>query len=194
MSDEPERYTIELPALKAMAHPLRLQLLTALSERGHATASQLAADLGESSGSTSYHLRQLSKHGFIQDDPQRRGTGRERVWVPRRGGWDLPVFDLMEQPGGRAAIDLVLREQFVADSRREMELIAAAADLSEQWRDTAQRRTAYLSLSAAQVMAMQGELSAVIDRYRALTAGDDARRVFVGVTVLPTEHRIESPS
>jgi DNA-binding transcriptional ArsR family regulator len=66
-------------ALRAMAHPLRARLLGELRLRGAATASELGRRLGESSGATSYHLRQLERFGFVaesQDQPSRR----ERVW------------------------------------------------------------------------------------------------------------------
>ena len=53
----------------AMAHPLRLEILGLLVE-GPATASMLARRLGESSGSTSYHLRVLARAGAIVEDPE----------------------------------------------------------------------------------------------------------------------------
>ena len=56
--------------LRALAHPLRLQLLEALSAEGPATASRLARRLGESSGATSYHLRMLARYGFVEPDPE----------------------------------------------------------------------------------------------------------------------------
>jgi Predicted transcriptional regulator len=65
--------------LKGLAHPLRLRLLGALREGGPATASRLASILGESSGATSYHLRQLETFGFIEEAAG-MGSGRERWW------------------------------------------------------------------------------------------------------------------
>src|SRR4030095_2278376 len=73
-------------ALKALAHPLRMRLLAGLRYHGRATATMLGERLGESSGSTSYHLRVLAEHGFIEEVPGHaggRGRGRERWW---RGG------------------------------------------------------------------------------------------------------------
>jgi DNA-binding transcriptional ArsR family regulator len=65
--------------LRALAHPLRMRLLGLLRLDGPATASALAARLGESSGSTSYHLRQLARHGFIER-AEELDRGRERWW------------------------------------------------------------------------------------------------------------------
>lgn len=64
--------------VRALAHPLRLRLLELL-RRGPATASQLARELGESSGATSYHLRALARAGFVEDDLE-RGNKRDRWW------------------------------------------------------------------------------------------------------------------
>lgn len=183
-----ERYVIELPALKAMAHPLRVQLLAVIGERGSATASQLAAELGESSGATSYHLRQLHRHGFIEEVPD-RGTARERFWRTRSGGWNMPI-ELMDEPSGAAAVNLVLREQLQADARRTMELMAGAAELPGEWRDNARRVTSYLELSAAQTTELLDELDALLTRYKALVPGPDARRVVTVLNVLPTDHAV----
>jgi DNA-binding transcriptional ArsR family regulator len=64
--------------LRALAHPLRVQLLQALYAEGQATASQLARLLGESSGATSYHLRALHRAGMVEEAEPR--SGRERWW------------------------------------------------------------------------------------------------------------------
>jgi DNA-binding transcriptional ArsR family regulator len=69
--------------VRALAHPLRLQLLEALSNHGPATASMLARELGESSGATSYHLRSLAAADLIAEDLDRR-KGRERWWKHAR--------------------------------------------------------------------------------------------------------------
>ncbi|MFI1987910.1 ArsR/SmtB family transcription factor [Actinoplanes sp. NPDC020271] len=71
--------------LRGLAHPLRVRILALLREHGASTATRLAGRLGESSGATSYHLRQLAAYGFVEDVPG-RGAGRERWWrtVARR--------------------------------------------------------------------------------------------------------------
>lgn len=65
--------------LKALSHPVRLRMLGILRAEGPATATTLAQRLGLNTGATSYHLRQLATHGFVEDDAG-RGTGRERWW------------------------------------------------------------------------------------------------------------------
>lgn len=187
MTEAAAEQTVGPEALKGLAHPLRMQLLMALNDRGSATASQLADDLGESSGATSYHLRQLHRHGFIIEDAE-RGTARERYWRQRRGGWNLPALDLADDPANAAAVDVVLHEQLRADQRRMVEAIANARSWPSEWRAAMARQDAHVTLGAEQTAAMYAELSAVVERYRELEPDPQARRVSVLVAVTPTNH------
>ena len=77
---EPRTHVTPDPAgLKALSHPGRLRMLGLLRTEGPATATTLATRLGLNSGATSYHLRQLEKHGFIVEDTA-RGNARDRWW------------------------------------------------------------------------------------------------------------------
>src|SRR5690606_8291209 len=69
--------------LRALAHPVRLRIYEELAVAGPATATELAERLGESPANCSWHLRQLARHGFIEEAGG--GTGRQRPWriVPR---------------------------------------------------------------------------------------------------------------
>jgi DNA-binding transcriptional regulator GbsR (MarR family) len=59
-------------------HEVRSALLDLLAEVGTATATEAAARLGHSSGLCSFHLRQLERHGLIEEAPHR--GGRARPW------------------------------------------------------------------------------------------------------------------
>jgi DNA-binding transcriptional ArsR family regulator len=65
--------------LKALAHPVRLKMLEMLRLDGPATSTTVAARLGMNTGTVSYHLRQLARHGFIEDHTG-VGTRRDRWW------------------------------------------------------------------------------------------------------------------
>ncbi len=65
--------------LKAVANPLRVRMFNLLRSGGPSTATRLGQQLGESSGVTSYHLRQLEAAGLVVDDVE-RSDGRERWW------------------------------------------------------------------------------------------------------------------
>src|ERR1700734_224922 len=65
-------------ALRAYAHPVRMKLILALRTRGPLTATQAGRLLGESSGTCSFHLRQLAKYGLVEETGD--GAGREKPW------------------------------------------------------------------------------------------------------------------
>src|ERR1700736_5177120 len=65
-------------ALRAVAHPVRLQLVGLLRREGPLTATQAAERLRQSPASCSFHLRQLAKHGLVEEAGG--GRGRERPW------------------------------------------------------------------------------------------------------------------
>ncbi|MER5278278.1 winged helix-turn-helix domain-containing protein [Streptomyces sp. NPDC002809] len=107
---DPKVLSIDARSLRGLAHPLRLRLLSSLREFGPATASGLAERLGESSGATSYHLRQLASYGFVEDDPT-LGKGRERWWRAVHAGASFdPEFLYDPDPEVRGAMGVVLHE------------------------------------------------------------------------------------
>jgi DNA-binding transcriptional ArsR family regulator len=63
--------------VRALAHPVRLDLLSYLDDAGEATATECAAHLGQTVANCSFHLRSLAKAGFIEPAEPR---GRERPW------------------------------------------------------------------------------------------------------------------
>ena len=102
-TDHAGRARISDPArLRALAHPLRLQLFEIFTERDEVTATECAQLLGESAASCSFHLRTLEKYGFIERAP---GRGREKPWRALARSWDMRPDP--EQPGSlRAAQEL----------------------------------------------------------------------------------------
>jgi DNA-binding transcriptional ArsR family regulator len=76
VADTPMRIT-DPQRIRALAHPLRLELMDVLGEEGEATATRCAELTGESVASCSFHLRMLAKYGYIE--PAER-SGREKPW------------------------------------------------------------------------------------------------------------------
>ncbi|MEV8454993.1 ArsR family transcriptional regulator [Streptomyces sp. NPDC052095] len=72
-------------------HEVRTALLALLAEVGTATATEAAARLGHSSGLCSFHLRQLARHGHIEEAPHT--GGRARPWRLRQEAPDTPDSD-----------------------------------------------------------------------------------------------------
>ena len=88
---------------------MRMRILELLAQ-APSTATRLARDIGESTGSTSYHLRALAKAELIEEDTE-RGSGRERWWR-RRPPIFIQIPTGTEDPEGRA-----LETQMWGDTR-----------------------------------------------------------------------------
>ncbi|MEV7095990.1 helix-turn-helix domain-containing protein [Amycolatopsis sp. NPDC051045] len=67
---------------KALANPVRRDILSYLGKHGEANSTSVAKALGESTGTTSYHLRKLADLELIEEIED-RGDGRERWWKSR---------------------------------------------------------------------------------------------------------------
>jgi DNA-binding transcriptional ArsR family regulator len=159
--------TLEPRMLRGLAHPLRVRLRAELVEHGPATATQLAARTGESSGATSYHLRQLAAYGFVAEDPG-RGSGRERYW---RATHRMLTFDaFLAGSSQRAASAEYLR----AVARLYAERIIRFADgieaapevLGPQWADAAELSHWVLDLDVAEAAALQRRFHEFCAPYR----------------------------
>lgn len=179
---------LDTEALKGLAHPLRVALLDALSTYGPATASKLGERLGESSGATSYHLRQLEKNGLVRE-VEGRGSGRERWWERVPGGISLRGHDFAPESAERAASDMILSE-WVRNQRQIVNDYLARGEvlLSRDWFEAGIMDTSNLRLTLDQLRRLSDELQSVIDRYIALSRTQDepgARPVQLQINGIP---------
>ncbi len=155
-----------MEALRALAHPLRVQIMNELSDFGPATASGLAERLGESSGSTSYHLRQLAKHNIIVEDTE-RGSGRERWWRMAPGGVTIGSSETLRTPAGREANLLVSREWQQNNERRLTSFLRRGLDVyGEEWMEASTLSTSHLQLTIEQLAEFGREYYALQERLR----------------------------
>ncbi len=186
MDQEPKH--LDAASLKALAHPLRLGLLRALRTFGPDTASGLARRLGESSGATSYHLRMLERHGFVEEDAT-RGSGRDRWWrsVHRTTMWSATQFD--DDPGAREALDVVsrLRVQNHADLLERW--LTGQRTWPDAWREAAIDDDYLLHLPPDRLAALGAELRAVAARYAREAGGPGAEHVTLILYGLPQRDR-----
>jgi DNA-binding transcriptional ArsR family regulator len=184
---------LDAGALKALAHPLRFQLVELLIELGPSTASELGRQVGESSGSTSYHLRQLAKQGLIEEASE-LGTARDRYWRAVRGGWTIDGFDVLERPETRDDAQTVLDEVLRARLHRLRRWHANASQWGDDWVSSTVEMTGRFRLTREELSALSEELIAVIDRYRDLQSDrygparelGDAVPVVIQVDAFPT--------
>ena len=156
---------LDLVALRALAHPLRVEILDTLSTYGCFTASGLAERLGESSGATSYHLRQLEKHGFVRE-VEGKGTSRERWWERVPGGINVGSEDAISSPAGRSAANMIFRQMRYNQERMLADFIERGPDeLPTEWLDGAVISTMNTRLTPEQMRKFVAEVMKLADKY-----------------------------
>ena len=146
--------------LRAMAHPLRLRLIGALRKDGPATASDLARRFGESSGMTSYHLRQLERYGFVEEERQ---EGRKRFWRALDEGteWSIDTDDTAFVEASSA-----LGGELVAEySRWLRRWYAETPDWDRPWRAAAEGMDQWFELTPEELRSLSDEVREVLARY-----------------------------
>jgi DNA-binding transcriptional ArsR family regulator len=156
------RHVRDANVLRAMAHPLRLRLIGMLRKEGSATASELARRLGESSGATSYHLRQLERFGFVEDDAE-RSSGRKRYWRACEEGmeWSIDTDD-----PGLIEANRTLGSELIAEySRWLRRWYAETSDWDKRWRAAAEGLDQWFELTPEELRSLSDEVREVLARY-----------------------------
>lgn len=166
MPDEEESARdLDPQSLKALAHPLRVRLLALLRTEGPATSAGLARRAGESTGATSYHLRQLARHAFVEEEPD-RGTRRERWWRATHPASRFDTASFMADPSAADAATFLMRHQLDTEVRLAQRWIAEQPSWSPAWQHAATSSDMIVRLDADQLSALNDELEALLGRYR----------------------------
>lgn len=184
MTDDKPRLSVGPESLKAFAHPLRMAMYFALQSQGPATASGLARRLGESSGQTSYHLRQLERHGFVEDDPERAG-GRERWW--RAVGYDMKEPELLTDPATEPAVRAVLHQVVAERAGALTAWVEGLEPTEESWAGLLSAVT--VEMTRAEMEALSEAVQEFVEQQTAPLRGrvgvEGARRVRIHADVFP---------
>ncbi|MFJ2651207.1 helix-turn-helix domain-containing protein [Streptomyces sp. NPDC087420] len=179
-------------ALKALTHPLRIRLLGLLRQDGPATASELAVKTGESSASTSYHLRVLAKYDFVAEAAHR--DGRERRWQAVHSVTSWNNRAMTASPDSRAFVNFSRRRQIehleASVDRHEADI--AEGRLGEEWLEP----SGLVDLMPRLTPQAAGELWEVfhrtLDELAARDEGDPrAEQVVLVMAALPLAARVE---
>lgn len=123
---------IELDArgMRALAHPVRLALLTQLQRSGPSTATRLAPLVSASPSVASWHLRHLADHGLVRDatdEESAREHGRERWWAAVSRGFRFAAAEEGDDTDGWEAATALTRV-----------MEAVEGDLVQTWREEAE--------------------------------------------------------
>jgi DNA-binding transcriptional ArsR family regulator len=160
MSTEPRRLT-DPRGLRAVAHPLRLNILEQLAVHGPMTATELGERLGESASNCSWHLRTLARHGFVTEADG--GTGRQRPWQVTQIGMR---WDEADEPGENPdlAVAGLALTRLVVD-REVGRLLAALEHRPEEpkeWREASGVSQSTLWLTAEELAEVNQAVTALL--------------------------------
>jgi DNA-binding transcriptional ArsR family regulator len=148
-------------ALRALAHPVRLELVSLLRRHGPLTATKAAELLGESSGTTSFHLRQLAKYGLVEEAGG--GQGRQRPWrvTAMFTGWP-EVADDPEIAAASELLRAVIAERYFEQLMRWLERREAER---VEWQEAAHFGDTLLWVTPEELRALGEAELALIERF-----------------------------
>ncbi|WP_345800156.1 helix-turn-helix domain-containing protein [Microbacterium sp. AZCO] len=153
-------------ALRAIAHPLRLKIIGLLRLEGPLTVGALGERVGAASGSVSYHLATLERHGFVEQAPELARDGRERWW---RASADYTTVDAMELQGDPAKREagLALRRTIVQSYAVEtLAYLDMESSLEPEWIEASTQSDDMLWLTADELRQLSADLDEVVRSWR----------------------------
>ena len=154
--------------VKAIAHPLRIQILSVLHNRV-ASPSEIASELGTPLSNTSYHVRQLATLGLIKlvDRAARRGAIEHYYTATIRPTITDDVW---------ANVPEILKRAMVASGLQQgIAHIAAAAEQGGFDREDAHYTRTAARLDKEAWKAVSAELAASLERVDRIVAESEAR-------------------
>ncbi|MFL5859571.1 MAG: winged helix-turn-helix domain-containing protein [Solirubrobacteraceae bacterium] len=176
--------------LEALAHPVRLDLLTYLMSNGPGSASTCARAVGDTPSNCSYHLRTLARHGLVEPVPST--DRRQRPWRATITGFALdPDAEPASREGrGAAAVlaaSLALEQRLLRDYLSQRDAVAPA------WREADLASSYTLRISPTELNELGEQLDALIRPLIAANRQDappDAALVHLDLFAFP---RLEVP-
>jgi hypothetical protein len=141
--------------MRALAHPARIALWQHLLLEGPATATECAPVADLSPSACSYHLRQLARFGFVEQDQASAANARERPW--RAVISSTTVEDLDDPVAVMAArlLDYSLEERWQAVRSRYEN---SKQDYPAEWRQAAGGDRSVLYATAEELAALREQI------------------------------------
>lgn len=170
--------------MKALAHPVRLDVLELLVVNGPMTASDAASELEQTPANVSWHLHKLSEHGFVRQATS--GPGRRRPWkvVAESLSWG----DDAEDAASASALHDVTLEREI---QRLRAALAHADQEPEVWRDATEVYQSRLWLTAEEAQQIGEQvrelfLTKAEERQDPANRPPDARVMALMAWIVPT--------
>lgn len=148
--------------MRALAHPVRVQLLEELTREGPLTATEAAELIGESPANCSFHLRTLAKYGFVEEAPG--GSGRSRPWRRTSLGISLTMADEDTETSVAAHTLAAMNQERVLQRLRAWAMQEATAPL--EWRTSAFADTFLCYLTPDELRGAEAAIYDIVAQYQ----------------------------
>lgn len=172
--------------LQALAHPVRLDLLSYLAAAGPATASQCARAVGDTPSNCSYHLRALHRHGLVE--PAEGEDRRTRPWRATITGFEMDADIDPATAAGRAAT-AVLSAAVALEQRQLRDFLSRRDRVPAPWRVVTGSSRYTLRVSPSELRALEERMDALVRPYLAPTRTEkvpaDAELIHLGTYAIP---------
>jgi predicted transcriptional regulator len=171
--------------LEALAHPVRLDLLTYLMAAGPATASMCARAVGDTPSNCSYHLRTLARHGLVEPVPS--DDRRQRPWRATITGFSIDpnVDPEAPQAGSNAAL---LSASLALEQSRLRDYLANRDRVSDTWREADNTSSYTIRITPDELSELNAQIDALLRPLIAAHRADappSAELVHVNVFAFP---------
>ena len=164
MSDHVESTRVELTdprALRAYAHPIRMALLGLLRREGPKTATEAAAEIGESVASCSFHLRQLARYGLIEEVEGAHGRAKPWRATALYTSWRSDSDD-PELAAAATMLEQLILERYFEEARN---WLARREQEPAAWRRAGQGSDYFLYLTAAETRHLTERIHAMTEEF-----------------------------
>ncbi|MFI5783178.1 winged helix-turn-helix domain-containing protein [Nocardia sp. NPDC051570] len=149
-------------AMRALAHPTRLALLELLAAHGSLTATEAAQYLDESPTNCAFHLRALSKYGFVEEVDG--GGGRRRPWRRKHLGFSYSdTSDSAESSLAAAKLSEVLWEGWLSKARTAL---YRRPILPQKWRAVTGVSEHVLFVTDTELAELNRQMDATLSQFR----------------------------
>jgi hypothetical protein len=139
-----------------------MALVGLLRTEGPLTATRAAELLGESSGTCSFHLRQLARYGLVEEAGG--GTGREKPWraTTTSTDWDMAGDGTPEMAAATGLLNTVIAEQYFGQLMRWLE---ASPEEPAEWRRAVPFGDRILYVTAEELEELSRRVRGLVDEY-----------------------------
>lgn len=147
--------------MRALAHPVRLAILSRLQSGGPSTATALAPLVGATPSVTSWHLRHLAEHGLVHD-AQVASDARQRWWEAAGTGVRFTPGDDADLDAASLLTGVMMEQAAGLPQRwaREVEPL-----LEVDWRRSAGLSNTTIEVTADELAEVEAAIEQVLAEY-----------------------------